>query len=251
MTVPMKYRIFALAVVLMGCSALAFAQQPLRLQIAGGRVTLHAQNIPVRTILTEWARLGGAKIVGGDRVVGAPVTLDLENVPERQALDIILRGVSGYMLAMREAGASGASMYDRIMILPTSTAPRNPPPASAAPIFSNVPGGLLRPIAPKVPDDQEADDTPDGLPGDEDGVPIPRPVAIQRPMPNPLGLPVGPPPPIANPDDTPQPPPSGIGSVVVTPGNPFGLPAGSSGRPGVITPAPAPPTSAPRNGQAN
>jgi hypothetical protein len=246
----MKYRTFALAVVLMGCTALADAQQPLQLQIAGGRVTLHAQNIPVRTILMEWARLGGAKIVGGDRVVGAPVTLDLENVAERQALDIILRGVSGYMLAAREPGAAGASMYDRIMILPTSAAPRNPPPTAATPIF-NAPGGIVRPIMPRVPDEQEADDAGTGLPGDEDGVPIPRPAAIQRPMPNPFGAsPVSPLPPIGNPDDTP-PAPSGIGSVVVTPGNPFGLPAGSSGKPGVVAPPPAPSANAPRNGSPN
>jgi hypothetical protein len=68
-------------------------------------VTLHAQNVPVRTILAEWARVGGARIVNGERVAGAPVTLDLEGIPERQALDIILRGVSGYVVAAREPGA--------------------------------------------------------------------------------------------------------------------------------------------------
>src|SRR5256885_10049909 len=45
-----------------------------------------------------------------------------------RSLDIILRGVSGYMLGAREPGATTASMYDRIMILPTSVTPRNPPP---------------------------------------------------------------------------------------------------------------------------
>ena len=249
----MNYRGLALIVVLMGCAAVVRAQQPLRLQIAGGRVTLHAQNVPVRTILTEWGRLGGAKVVNGDLVAGAPLTLDLENVPERQALDIILRGVSGYMLAARDPGAAGASMYDRIMILPTSNAPRNPPPASSAPIFSNAPGGIVRPIAPRVPvvsgvqGDQDGDDTSNG---DEDGVPAPRPVTIQRPTPNPVGAPVMPLlPPVGVADDTPQPTTPG---VVVTPSNPFGLPPGSSIRPGVVTPAPAaPPQNAPRNGPAN
>jgi hypothetical protein len=251
MRFPMKYRIFALAVALMGCAALVRAQQPLRLQIAGGHVTLHADNVPVRTILAEWARLGGAKILNGERVAGAPVTLDLEGVPERQALDILLRGVSGYMLAAREPGAAGASMYDRIMILPTSTAPRNPPPASAAPIFPNAPGGIVRPVAPRVPDDQDADDTPNGISGDGDGVPIPRPVTLQRPTPNPVGAPVMPLPPVSVADDTPQPqtPPG----VVATPSNPFGLPPGSSLRPGIVVPAPQPqtPNQPPGNGPAN
>src|SRR5471032_1152184 len=198
----MKYRLFVLTVAMIGCASLARAQQPLRLQIASGRVTLHAQNVPVRTILTEWARLGGAKIVNGDRVVGAPVTLDLENVPERQALEILLRGVSGYMFALRVPGTPGASMYDRIMILPTSAAPRNPPPAATpGPIFPNVPG-LVRPIGPpRVADDSDDDDAANGGVGNDNGVPIPRPVTIQRPNPTGTGINAVPLPPIGTPED--------------------------------------------------
>jgi hypothetical protein len=251
MKAPVRHRILVVfALVLIGSAAPGRAQQPLSLQIAGGRVTLHAQNVPVRTILAEWARLGGATVINGDRVAGAPLTLDLEGVPERQALDIILRGVSGYMLAARDPGGAGASMFDRIMILPTSAAPRNPPP-SPAPIvngvFSNAPTGIVRPVLPRAPDDQQTDDT--GVPGNEDGVPLPRPVAIQpRPTPAP-GMPVFPPAPIGTPGDTPEQTPPG---VVVTPTNPFGLPPGSSSRPGVITPAPPAPVPPPvRNGPQN
>ena len=96
------------------------------LQFNDGQVTLSAQNAPVRAILAEWARLGGATIVNGDRVAGPPVTLELTGVPERQALDVVLRSVAGYMVAPRRAGSQGASAFDRIMILPTSTAPRAP-----------------------------------------------------------------------------------------------------------------------------
>ena len=86
------------------------------------------QNVPVRTILAEWARLGGATVINGDRVAGVACSRSTSKArPEREALDIILRGVSGYMLAAREPGGAGASMFDRIMILPTSAAPRNPP----------------------------------------------------------------------------------------------------------------------------
>src|SRR5215468_5823089 len=144
----MSFRTALLAAILVCCAGVASAQTPLRLEIANGRVTLHAQNVPVRAILAEWSRLGGAKIVNGDGVAGAPVTLDLEGVPERQALDIVLRGVSGYVLAARQPGQPGASVYDRIMILPTSVAPRNPSPT---PVVAG--GGLIRPIAPRQPDD--------------------------------------------------------------------------------------------------
>lgn len=243
----MKFRIAGLAVLVLGWVALASAQAPLRIQISGGLVTLHAENVPVQTILTEWSRLGGAKIIGGDRIAGAPLTLDLERVPERQALDIILRGVSGYMLAAREPGAAGASMYDRIMILPTSAAPRNPtPPAVAGPVYPGAPAGVVRPITPRQADDQAENDT-DIAPVNPgyDGVPLGRPV----PMPRPVGMPAVPgvpvaapvfvPPVVINPnDDQPQLPTQPPPGTVPTPANPFGLPAGSSTRPGVITPVP-------------
>jgi hypothetical protein len=244
----MKFRIAGLAVLVLGWAALAAAQTPLQLEIRGGLVTLHAQNVPVRTILSEWSRLGGAKIIGGDRVAGAPLTLDLEGVPERHALDIILRGVSGYMLAARDAGAIGASMYDRIMILPTSAAPRNPPPATAAmPVFQGGPGGIVRPIVRQPDDDQDNDDD---LPINPviDGVPLGRPGAMPRPIGMPIAAPVFVPPVTINPDDDqppgmPQQPP---GAVVPTPTNPFGLPPGSSMRPGMIAPAPPTPQGTPR-----
>src|SRR5215216_4597122 len=84
----------ALALLPVGASA-----QQMKLEIQDGRVTLDAQNVPARQILSEWARIGGARILNGEKVVGTPLTLQLKSVPERQALDIILRGVSGYMLA--------------------------------------------------------------------------------------------------------------------------------------------------------
>jgi hypothetical protein len=92
----------------------------------------------VRTILSEWARLGGTKVVGGEKITGAPLTLQLENVPEAQALEILLRNVAGYMAAPRQASSTGASAYDRILVMPTS--------AAAASAASNRPSGGNGPI---------------------------------------------------------------------------------------------------------
>jgi hypothetical protein len=252
MKVPMNFRTAGLAVLVLGCAALAAAQTPLRLQINGGLVTLHAQNVPVGTILSEWSRVGGAKIIGGDRIVGAALTLELEGVPERQALDIVLRGVSGYMLAARDAGGTGASMYDRIMILPTSAAPRNPPPAAAMPVFQGAPGGIVRPVIPRQDDRAENEDDIAPINPVIDGVPLGRPGAFPRPVGMPVAAPVFVPPVTINPDDDqpqlPLQPPAG---VAPTPANPFGLPAGSSGRPGVITPVPQAPPGAPRTQPEN
>ena len=56
------------------------------------------------------------QVVGADKITGAPLTLKLVDMPERQALDIILRNVAGFMAAPRTAAAApGASAYDRIL----------------------------------------------------------------------------------------------------------------------------------------
>lgn len=242
----MKFTLSAVTAALVSCAALAYAQAPLNLQISGGRVTLHAQNVPIRTILAEWARIGGATIVNADRVAGAPLTLELDGVPERQALDIILRSVSGYVLAARDPGVPGASMYDRIMILPTSVAPRNPAPA-ATPVFQGAPAGIIRPIVPRQVEDQNGNDDSDA-PAVNPVNPINDGIPLGRPVPRPIvgGVQVPPPvmPPIVSPDNNPQP----QQPVVGTPSNPFGLPAGSSVRPGVIAPPaqPVPQGASPR-----
>ena len=201
------------------------------LQIQNGLVTLDARNVSPRQILAEWARVGGAKIVNGEKVAGPAVTLQLPGVPERQALDIILRGVSGYMLAMRQPGSAGASTFDRILILPTSVAPRNPPPPpqqAARPV-------VLQPPVFQEPDNQDGD-------GQDPQVrpPIPGvPGQVLRP-PFPPGARI--PPAAGDPASDPGADEDQPGTVVIpsaTPANPFGVPLGS-GLPGVVTPVPQP-----------
>ena len=233
----MKFRTTGLVSAFACVASLASAQQPLRLQITSGRVTLHAQGVAVRTILDEWTRVGGVKVINGERITSPPVTLDLDNVPERQALDIILRGVSGYVLAARTATAAGASMYDRIMILPTSVAPRNPSPA-ATPVFNALQPGVIRPgVRPGVVPGTEADDSADD---NNDGVPLGQPPPIQRVVGAPPVIPAGaqvlPPATVVPATEQQAAPPA----VVTSPTNPFGVPVGSSARPGVVTPAPQP-----------
>jgi hypothetical protein len=103
--------------------------QNLKIEFHDGRVSVDASSVPVRTILTEWGKIGGTKIVGADKISGAPITVKLINVSEAQALETILRSVAGYMAAPRN-NAAGASTYDRIMVMATSSAP--PPAATTA-----------------------------------------------------------------------------------------------------------------------
>ena len=84
--------------------ALPVSAQQLALTIHDGVVNLTATGVPVRQVLTEWATVGGTRIVGAERLAGAPLTLRLENVPEAKALEMILRGAAGFVAAPR-AGA--------------------------------------------------------------------------------------------------------------------------------------------------
>jgi len=115
------------AVVLLGAGASSAAAQ-VTLDFQDGKVRLNAQSVSVSQILAEWARRGRTTIVNGERIPGPAVTIELTDVPEQSALDVLLRGVSGYLVAPRETSVAGASTFDRIYILPTSSRPTNVAP---------------------------------------------------------------------------------------------------------------------------
>ena len=215
---------FAAGLILIG--ALPASAQSVNIQFQNGMVSVNAQNAPVRTILAEWARAGGAKVVNGERVAGTPVTLELSNVPEREALNVILRNVSGYIVGAREVASAGASSFDRIVILPTSTPPRVT--AAAPPAFAPPPSPIT--FVPGDPDENPAGDVAPGNGQVPPGTVTPaqlqqrlrenaaRAAAAQAE---------------AEEDDTPP-------AATPARGNPFGAVKGSS-RPGEITPVPQQP----------
>jgi hypothetical protein len=154
----------------------------LKLSINGGLVTLVAQDVPLSMIMAEWARVGQTRVVNGDKIL-TPVSLQLVDVPERKALDILLRSASGYMLAERPTPVAHASAFDRILILPTSkppayTAPANPVPPPFTPPRRPIP-------AQPMPDmDTQPDVNPDAPPS--------LPPGVQPQMPTQPGQPGGP-----------------------------------------------------------
>ena len=117
-------RCVLLAAVAVGfCQPVFAAPGDLKLTMQDGRVTLIAESVPVRQILQEWARVGQAHIVNADKLSGPALTIQLMNVPERDALDIVLRSAAGYIAAPRAVGVTGVATFDRITILATSRAP--------------------------------------------------------------------------------------------------------------------------------
>jgi len=139
--------------------AVPAAAQQLTLTFNNGLVTVDATAVPVRTLLAEWAKKGGTKVVGAERVTGAPLTVKLIDVPEAQALEVVLRSVAGYMAAPRSVG-EGASIYDRILVMATSSIP--PSPSAAArpltPANPNAMAGTQRFVPPQRQQQQQADD---------------------------------------------------------------------------------------------
>ena len=110
----------------------------LKLSIKDGLVTLIAQDVPLSMVMAEWAKVGQTRVVNGEKIL-TPITLQLVDVPERRALDIILRSASGYMLAERPGPVANASVFDRILILPTSRPPANSPVSPPPPAFNQRP----------------------------------------------------------------------------------------------------------------
>jgi len=217
---------------LLCCCAIPAQAQAVKLEFHDGLVNLTTQNASLRTILAEWGRLGGTQIVNAERVGGAPLTLQLTNVPETQALDIILRGTAGYIAGERRTtqAIGTRSALDRIMVVPTAGTANTVaarPPTAAPPFGQQQPQPVIQPD----PDDDPVSDVP---PDDE------RPnrrVPPQIRMVAPDGRVVAQP--YVEDDQDPQP---AQGPQV--PANPFGVQSGSS-RPGVISPVPPQPQQAP------
>jgi hypothetical protein len=154
------------------------AAQELKLSMANGRVTLVAREVPIGQILAEWARLGDTRIINGEKLMGR-VTLELVDYPEGRALDLLLRQAAGYITAPRPGNSVGASVYDRIMILPTSRPPAVTAAATPPPYNRNL---MPQPMPQPVEDD-------DREPADQGAVPpagmVPQgmPVPGQPPLP--------------------------------------------------------------------
>lgn len=188
------------------CLTAATATAQVRVTMAAGQVSISAKNATIAQILGKWARVGQTRIVNAERLAGPTVTMELTDVSETQALDILLRGASGYVIAPRAVGNPSISRFDRILIVPTSTAPR----AALAPAVAPTP--VFQPVRPLPMLQPDADDAP------------------------------APPPGFAGPRFAAAPPPAGPGTVSPPPPSPTATPTPSSAfgvaRPGMMMPSP-------------
>ena len=99
--------VFAAALVL--AAAVTAAGQTVRLEFHDGQVTSRRRTRRCARSSTSGRASAARASSTASASRGAPVTLELTGVPERQALDILLRDVSGYMLAPRQRNSCPAS----------------------------------------------------------------------------------------------------------------------------------------------
>ena len=232
---------------LSGLLVVAFSASPcwaagLQLSIHDGTVSIDAQDVTIRQILTEWARIGKTRIVNVERLSGGPITIKFDAVPEKQALDIILRAVPGYIAAPRETLVADASVYETILIMATTTAVAalRPPNPGYAGLQSGFPGGgpnmtALRPAQPLLPG--QMPDLPDPA-DDQQTDPAVAAAAAAGLMPvpaPPVGPYSGPIPAMMMPGAISNP----ASPATPTPTNPWNAPAGTA-QPS-LAPPPAPP----------
>ena len=214
------------------------AAQKLSLRIDKGLVTLDADNVTVDEVLARWVDTTGLNLISkSGQGSDIPVSLRLEGVPERQALAMVLRDLSGYIMGERRDPLTGIVTIDRLMILPQSAAQPNAVPA-VAPRRPFTPARVATELTLPQPV-QVLDETPVELAPAPNGAPA----ASGTPGSFSLGTGDG--------TDTaatlqildeqirmlqPQTP----APAPATPGNPFGSSQGAA-RPGEMTPAQAPP----------
>lgn len=183
-----------------GLSAPAAAGD-LKLTMQNGRVTIIADNVPLRQILQEWARVGQAQIVNADKMSGPAISIQLIDAPERDALDILLRSASGYIAAPRPVPVANAAFYDRVTIMATS----HPPAVSAS---STPPPTFQRPPMP-MDDSDEPINMPMPQPGQYPAAQPGQQPGMMPPMPQPA-----PPAPLTSPrPGAVQAPPTPAGAV--------------------------------------
>jgi hypothetical protein len=145
----------------------SIASADVQLTIQDGRVSLVANDATLGEILTAWSAVGHTTIVNAERVPGEPMTLQLIDVPEEQALETLLRSLSGYIAAPRATAVANLSRFDRILVMPT--------------IASPVVAAARAPARFTESHDQVAQSSPNPTLGDQAMLPSPNPTLASQP----------------------------------------------------------------------
>jgi hypothetical protein len=151
------------------------AADDLELSFEAGRVTVVAADVPLVTILEEWTRLGDTRFVAAHGLPARPVSVRMVDVPEREALRVLLRAAGGYIAESRSTRQPGVSAFERVLIMAGGRRPARSRPGAdqfqaPAPRTTQPPGMPGGPAAAAAPgagvepdDDEEQDEELDDL----------------------------------------------------------------------------------------
>jgi hypothetical protein len=143
------------------------SQRKLELTFHGdGTVTLLAEQVQLREILSEWTRKGGGRLDGAERLPAASATTPLKYVarPETEVLESLLASAAGLILVPRLAGSVGPARLDAV-VLATSTGTNMYAGQPASPNSTNQfptagsPGDEIPPTQP-IPQPRPGPDQP-------------------------------------------------------------------------------------------
>ena len=112
-------KVAPLAVLFLSWGAPSMAAD-IQLTFQSGRLSLTAIDATPQQILAEWARIGRTDIINADDAPDVPITLQIENMFEGPALDILLRSMGGYVTVLRVPAESSRSQYARIVVMATA-----------------------------------------------------------------------------------------------------------------------------------
>jgi len=113
-------RVVLSVVVLFASAVTVLADGRVQVEIRDGRVSIVATNATVGEILTEWAKVGQMKVENLQVAPRDPVTIELREVSEQQALATLLRRAGGYIASRRESADPTASGFERILVMAVS-----------------------------------------------------------------------------------------------------------------------------------
>ena len=174
----------------------ATAGADVRVEFHEGRVTVVARNASIQQILTEWARVGGTEVLHAEQMNPAPIAVELNEISENEAPDILLRSAAGYVAAPRRSAVLNRSRYERVLIVAVST-PTSPSAISPpAPTVAAPPRTVIR--GPRFGSGSPAEERGDDKPGVSStrvgpfGSPGSSVPGVVVPAPRPRTLPPGP-----------------------------------------------------------
>lgn len=181
-------------------AAVSAAEEP-RFTMTEGRVTLIARDTPLGDVLAAWERAGSTRFIDAGALDEVSVSLHLVDVPEADALRLLLRPAAGYLAVPRTPRVPGASLYERVKVLavrsqfpiPRSVAPTRAARPEAAPgaVGDGAPPPelteeaqierLQRLLHPRGSGDEPADAATETRPGAQVPLTTPRPGMIVDP----------------------------------------------------------------------